>query len=344
MDPDYSEFNGGDRIPEYIGWIVTKRCNLKCPHCYVARIEERELSEEEKLQLLREAIGVGLKKIDLTGGEFLLDESAPKIIKLLFDSGVETTVFTNGLSLTEERIDFLSSFPIELIISLDGGKRETHELVRGKGSWERLLSSVSILSLRGVKFSFLMAINKFNFKETYSYVKLARECGAEKACFIPTMLSGRADPRIVPEPIEILKFLEDVENVASELKYPVSLWCMPFADILVSSPHIEVEHCRIGEPDIVDIDPMGNLLLCDVLSMKFGNVLRRGFVAALNEQSKTPIFNSIFDPNPVGPCKECQNWNRCKSGCFARSCLMGDILSPDPLCPKVSGLFNKFFS
>lgn len=342
MASDHEVFYRGKRIPEYIGWIVTKRCNLKCPHCYVAFIQDKELDDDQRFALLTDAINSGLKKIDLTGGEFLLLESSERILEYLAKNDVNITVFTNGLTLTEEKVDFLSSIPVEIIISLDGGKRIHHEAVRGEGSWNRTLKLTSLLRSKGINFSFLMALNRLNFKDTYEYVRLAMDLGAKKACFIPTMRAGRADSEIVLRPFEILQFLRDVENTASSLNFPISLWCMPFSDLFVKSVHVEIEHCRIGEPDIVDLDPMGNLLLCDVLPLKFANVLEKGIVRALVEQSQTEVFRSVFEANPSGPCSDCENWNRCRSGCFARSYLSGDILAPDPLCPNVSGEMLNF--
>lgn len=88
--------------PTFLIWIVTTSCNLVCSHCYTAKFGSDELTEEEKLIVAKEAIEVGIKKINLTGGEVLLQKNILRLINYLVQNNVSLSIFTNGIALTED--------------------------------------------------------------------------------------------------------------------------------------------------------------------------------------------------------------------------------------------------
>lgn len=338
MQDQNSYFQKRIRKPTYISWIVTKKCNLNCPHCYVALFSENELELEKKMRLIKEAYDAGLTKLDLTGGEVLVLPDSLTLIDYVCSLGVDLTVFTNGTSLTEKKVKILSQYPLSMVISIDGATKETHEKIRGPGSWEIVTKAMAFLSDNGIQFSTLTAINPYNLREIEEIILLAKMYGAKEACFIPTMPAGRAKKTMVMNHNETVSLLKRICAACEDLSFLVSLWCMPFADIWVNSQYVLIEHCRLLNPEIIDIDPSGNLLLCDVASLKYSNVLEDGIISALEKQSKDPLYISIINPKLKEPCLDCNNKEKCKGGCYARAELYGNILDPDPFCPKVAGI------
>jgi MoaA/NifB/PqqE/SkfB family radical SAM enzyme len=65
MQPEYK--------PSLISWNLTKKCNLRCPHCYMeaGRKADNELTTAECLGLLDEMKSLGTEMLILTGGERL---------------------------------------------------------------------------------------------------------------------------------------------------------------------------------------------------------------------------------------------------------------------------------
>ncbi|MBC7104606.1 MAG: heme d1 biosynthesis radical SAM protein NirJ, partial [Firmicutes bacterium] len=55
----------GPRGPRTLIWLLTARCNLRCPWCYAARFAEwgAELGTAEALGLIREAAAAGVRYI-----------------------------------------------------------------------------------------------------------------------------------------------------------------------------------------------------------------------------------------------------------------------------------------
>ncbi|MCL5023113.1 MAG: radical SAM protein [Nitrospirae bacterium] len=70
-------------------------CNLRCSYCDTAYAydEGTELSQEE---LLGKVQAIGLKTVEITGGEPLLQEDTPTLITRLLDKGYRVLVETNG--------------------------------------------------------------------------------------------------------------------------------------------------------------------------------------------------------------------------------------------------------
>src|SRR5258705_9407537 len=84
---------------------VTDRCNFRCVYCMPREVfdagykflpHEAILSFEEIARLAGVFVGLGVKKIRLTGGEPLVRRDLHRLVALLSKLGVETTLTTNG--------------------------------------------------------------------------------------------------------------------------------------------------------------------------------------------------------------------------------------------------------
>ncbi len=70
-------------------------CNLRCTYCdtHYAYYHGKELSDEEIILKIEE---YGVKCVEFTGGEPLLQEETPELIKTLLDKGYNVLIETNG--------------------------------------------------------------------------------------------------------------------------------------------------------------------------------------------------------------------------------------------------------
>ena len=97
-------------------------------------------------------------------------------------------------------------------------------------------------------------------------------------------------------------------------------------------------YCRLSNKEL-EIDPEGNVLLCDIANVKFSNACEKGILEACKEQEADPLVKSLTCPKLPEPCSSCELKQKCRGGCFARAeLILGDISAPDPLCPRVAGL------
>jgi cyclic pyranopterin phosphate synthase len=107
---------------------VTDRCNFRCTYCMPREIYGADhpflaraaiLSFEEIERLARVFVGLGVRKIRLTGGEPLLRRDLPRLIELLAPLGADLALTTNGSLLATHAVALRSAGLDRLTVSLD---------------------------------------------------------------------------------------------------------------------------------------------------------------------------------------------------------------------------------
>ena len=107
---------------------VTDRCNFRCVYCMPRQVFDADykflphdaiLSFEEIARLAGIFVGLGVKKIRLTGGEPLVRRNLDRLVAMLRAPGVEITLTTNG-SLLAKQASLLKSAGLDRVtVSLD---------------------------------------------------------------------------------------------------------------------------------------------------------------------------------------------------------------------------------
>src|SRR5215210_7766003 len=107
---------------------VTDRCNFRCVYCMPKSVfgsdyrflDRRELlTFEEIAQVAGAAIGLGVEKLRLTGGEPLVRKDVERLIALLAPLGAELTLTTNA-SLLAAKAEALAAAGLDRVtVSLD---------------------------------------------------------------------------------------------------------------------------------------------------------------------------------------------------------------------------------
>ena len=122
----------------YLRISLTDRCNLRCIYCMpqkgVAKLAHREvLSLEEMARVARLAVGMGVDKIRLTGGEPLLRRNIEALLKELnaLRPRPDLRVTTNALLLAD-KMPVLKKYGVSTVnISLDTLKPERYGRIVG---------------------------------------------------------------------------------------------------------------------------------------------------------------------------------------------------------------------
>ena len=107
---------------------VTDRCNFRCTYCMPRDVFGADyqflphaaiLSFEEIARLAGLFVGLGVKKIRLTGGEPLLRKGLPELIAMLAPLGADLTLTTNGSTLVKHARALKDAGLDRLTVSLD---------------------------------------------------------------------------------------------------------------------------------------------------------------------------------------------------------------------------------
>lgn len=147
-----------NRRIDYLRISVTDRCNLRCTYCMpekgVTLKRHRDiLSYEQIVQVAREAIGLGIKKIRLTGGEPLVRKGILSLVKQLKTlPGLEELVVTTNGVLLETMARPLKEAGMDRInVSLDTLDPEKYKKLTCGGDIAHVLRGIDAVVDAGFK-------------------------------------------------------------------------------------------------------------------------------------------------------------------------------------------------
>jgi len=184
-----------DKKPVVV-WNITKRCNLKCIHCYAQAKGEtyrgNELSTDEGKRLIDDLSRFGVPDILFSGGEPLLRDDLPELIGYATQKGMRAVISTNGTLITEEKARVLAGFSLSYIgVSIDG-TTDVNDTFRGvKGAYEMALAGIRNAKLAGIKTGLRFTMNKRNYEEVPRIFDLVEKEHIERVCFYHLVYAGR---------------------------------------------------------------------------------------------------------------------------------------------------------
>lgn len=114
----------------YLRISVTDRCNLRCTYCMPEeemqwKRRDEILSFEEIVRVARVAVGMGIEKIRVTGGEPLVRSDIERLLgELRAIPGLKSLALTTNALLLARKLPAIRPFVDSLNISLDTFKRD----------------------------------------------------------------------------------------------------------------------------------------------------------------------------------------------------------------------------
>ncbi|MBN1459295.1 MAG: GTP 3',8-cyclase MoaA [Armatimonadetes bacterium] len=136
----------GRRI-EYLRISLTERCDLRCAYCRPARQRSAStdlLSTDDVAAIARAALGLGVRRIRLTGGEPLLRPDLTDIVRRVaaLPGLADLSLTTNGQDLASHA-DALAEAGLRRVnISLDSLDPEVYATITGGGRLDGVLAGI----------------------------------------------------------------------------------------------------------------------------------------------------------------------------------------------------------
>src|SRR5258707_14430973 len=198
---------GADTCQPIIRIHPTRRCNLRCLHCYsLSGPQERDLLTYETLEdVLTDAHAEGYRVASFSGGEPILYQHLGRLLRHAKELGMRTTVTSNGMLLTSGRLRMLGGCTDVLAISLDG-VRESHNRMRDSDvAFDRVRFDLDAVRKSGIDFGFIFTLTLYNVNEAEWAAQFAVEQGAKLFQIHPLEEIGRAATRLAgsrPDEVE----------------------------------------------------------------------------------------------------------------------------------------------
>jgi len=138
------------------------RCNLRCPYCmpeaeynadYQFLTRQQRLSHDEILRIAEVAVGLGVTKLRLTGGEPLLDKKVTDLMACLgkLEGVDDLALTTNGILLAPVAAQLAEAGLQRVTISLDSLDEEIFRTLSGnRGDLSKVLQGIAAAEAAGL--------------------------------------------------------------------------------------------------------------------------------------------------------------------------------------------------
>lgn len=172
----------------------TRRCNLRCLHCYSS--SGPEVAGELSIALLRDALAAASREkytvAGISGGEPLLYKPLRELLESAHQCGMITTVTSNGMLLTERRLETLYGVVDLLAISLDGMPASHNRVRASERAFDTMAARLEGVRQAGIPFGFIFTLTQYNLHELDWVANFAIEQGATLLQIHPLEEVGRA--------------------------------------------------------------------------------------------------------------------------------------------------------
>jgi len=278
-------------LPNLMSFAVNDVCNAACQHCsFFTAVEEagrRTLTLAESSKAIADAQDLGVSVINFVGGEPLLRDDLPQIIRAVDRDRATTLLFTNGWALEERARELRQAGLDSVFVSIDAADPEQHDAFRGTpGLHARALRGIRRATSLGFStgFSATMTPEAWRDGELGRIVELARDTGVHEVFVFDAMPTGRYKQRT--DLLEDNGWLEDM--IQSAVPYNRDDRYPGVTFLAYMSSHRSVG-CACGTSYFY-LSPYGDVMSCDFNHAKFGNVLEEPLWRIWGRLSTLPEF------------------------------------------------------
>jgi len=348
-------------------FAITERCTSSCDFCYTYKFVpeamprflvgqkvpllhcKQRLSFEEVKCIVEQAVPLGLKGVQISGGEPLLEKELTKdTVKLCSNLGLSSFLYTNGIYADEKMVDELAEMGLNKArITLCSTNYQDEALHRhhlnGESDWQRSLNAIGLFRDKKIKVGTFTPVTKATVGYLKEIGRFAADLGAEYVNFhlyIPSRV--RAQDFLHEISVgEHYRAIEDILELKKELAGRVEVATHGGSLFEYLSENWKKEegmsvakcgHSRLG------IFADGGVGTCNCLTERLGNIRDEGF--NLNElwqnNSKLIALRKITQQD-FPPCNDCIHRNYC-SPC--RSFNDGN----DSIAPQVCPILRTYNS
>jgi len=348
-----------DKKPVVV-WNATRRCNLRCIHCYSSSQNVRyadELDTEQGKALIDDLVSFGAPVLLFSGGEPLMREDLPELLRHAVDRGMRAVISTNGTMITKEKARIFGKIGLSYVgVSLDG-MREIHDRFRGvDGAFDKAMQGMRNCIDEGIKVGVRFTMTGKNQGEIPAIFDLIEREGIPRVCFYHLVYSGRGS-KLVDEDLSHDETRRMLDLIMDRTRDLFDKGLNP--EVLTVDNHADGPYLylRLTREDPGRAEEVMRLLQMNEgnnsgrgigcvswdgevhadqfwRNHSFGNVLKRPFSEIWQDRSNE-LMAKLKEKklHVTGRCAGCRWLDVCGGNFRARAeAVSGDIWAPDPAC------------
>ncbi len=348
-----------DKRPVVV-WNATRRCNLKCVHCYAHAQDiaaNNELSTRQGKALIDDLAGFGAPVVLFSGGEPLVRRDLPDLAGYAVDKGMRAVISTNGTLISAKMARNLKRIGLSYVgISLDG-MQEINDRFRGvRGAFQSALNGIKNCQDAGIKVGLRFTINKFNVSEIPHIFNLIEEMDIPRVCFYHLVYAGRGSD-LVKDDLTHAETRSAVDLIIDETKRLHDIGKPK--EVLTVDNHADGPYIYLR---LRKEDPQRAKEVLELLQWNEGNNSGRGIgcvswdgkvhpdqfwrhcsLGNVQERPFSEIWTDLSNPllkklkekkkHVKGRCADCRWLDICAGNFRVRAeATTGDLWAPDPAC------------
>jgi len=318
---------------------LTHRCPLGCPYCSnPLALESRtdELDAATWSRVFREAAGLGVLQVHLSGGEPASRRDLVEITAAAREAGLYTNLITSGVGLTPKSLTALADAGLDHVqISIQDSEAQSADRIAGyQGAYVRKRALAAEVVALKLPLTANIVIHRANIGRVEELVAMALDMGAARVEIAHVQYYGWA----LKNRAALMPTREQVERAIGEVQ---ALRQRHHGRIVIDAV-VPDYHARYPKPCMggwgrrsLNVTPSGRVLPChaaeSIPGLEFWSV-RDHSLREIWELS--PSFNAFrgtaFLPEP---CQSCERRDLDFGGCRCQAfALTGDARATDPVC------------
>ena len=309
---------------------LSRVCDLRCVYCYADSgvALANELTLEEIVNVIDQAVALGVKKIIvLGGGEPLIYRHLFEVLEYIRVKDLICDLFTNGQTLDGDTATRLFELQVGVVLKMNSRNPEVQDFLGGRtGTFAAIDKGFEALKIAGYpsqecSLGIETIICRQNYEELPDLWRWARLEGI--APYVEAMtMQGRASEHkeLEVSPAEIKTLFEELARIDRD----------EFLCDWQPHPPLAASHCARHEYSCT-VTSIGDVQPCPGVNVAVGNIRENNLANVLRQ---SPVINDLRNIRVQikGQCRECENLDHCY-GCRGHAYhVTGDYLAEDPLC------------
>jgi pyrroloquinoline quinone biosynthesis protein E len=329
------------RPPAPLGLLaeLTHRCPLGCPYCSnPLALEPRagELDTATWARVFREAAGLGVLQVHLSGGEPGARRDLPEITRAAHDAGLYTNLITSAVGITNETLAKLSDAGLDHVqISIQDNDPALADRIAGyNGAYARKAALAAEVVRLKLPLTVNAVMHRANIAHIEDMVALALRLGAKRVEIAHVQYYGWAlknRAQLMPTREQVEKAVEAVEKLRKQHQGRIVI------DAVVPDYYARFPKACVGGwgRRSINVTPSGKVLPCHaaetIPGLDFWNVREHSLADIwLNSPSFMAFRGTDWMQEPCRSCpKAKEDFGGCRCQAFA---LTGDARATDPVC------------
>ena len=318
---------------------ITNKCNIRCVHCYgdFGEIPCEVMKLNVVKRILDELRDIGIRIIEITGGEATTHPQIEEIVEYALNLGFEqVSLLTNGVKMSDKLIQILEKGKDRVYVQVD-----LHSLKEEYFAWftktpnalEKVKHNIITLANKGILMRIATILTPKNIDELVDIADWVHDLGIARYAISPVVSLGRANEgnkELYLDESEAKRAEEQLQKIVA--KYD------NFLNVIASNFDKQINcgcitsHIVIDSKGTIKICTMDNLSYCDG---SIGNVIQEDIRSIFEKNAellnilyttKAPKFNSV-------ECHGCKNAGFC-NGCLLRGIIKAKEMKDDCLWYK----------